>query len=272
MRKADEVIGPFDPLVGGVPEDEDAFFLIRRLAPERAQRVAEAFSDPIARSVGLAIVEIERNKPFGARRRLEEVLEEAPGHVEARAALLRLQAGRIAQGADPTTVVAAPLSDAERTLCDGWLARAGDPTGAALLALDDRLAAIPARHPLAVEAARLRIQARLRAGDAQQIEEAIVLAEDGLGDRPEPASLLLRAEVAAAGGDTGLALEVLNELIPRLEVARGSDEALWRRAREIAKALPVERDMARFHARVLRLLRVWPDRRAQAGPGPVAAG
>jgi hypothetical protein len=80
-------------------------------------------SDPRDRNVALALAELEEGKRVGPRRRLEEVLREDPHHAEGRAARLRLAAGEIAQGLDPEKIVQPPLSEAERTVASGWVAR-----------------------------------------------------------------------------------------------------------------------------------------------------
>ena len=252
MQGVDALIAPLDPLTRGLPEGTDAFYLLRDLAPVRARRVAESLPDPVERSVGLAIADLADNKRFGAERRLREVLAEDPRQRDARAALLRLQAGRIADGLDPATLVAPPLTAAEHAVADGWRARAEDPTGASLRDLEDRLAAVARRHPLGVEAARLRIQARLRSGDPQALEEAVVLAEESLGDRPDPASILLRAEAVAASGDIGLALEVLLDLANSIDPRLASSQALLLRGRRIAAELPIQPELAQLQATVLQ--------------------
>ena len=74
--------------------------------------------------------------------------------------------------------------------------------------------AIPLSHPLGEDAARLRILARISSGDPEQVREAMRIADAALGDRPDPRSLLLRAEAYAAAGEHGAVLETLIDLVP----------------------------------------------------------
>src|SRR5262249_50804693 len=156
----------------------------------------------------------KRNTP---RQKLEEALARDPRHVDARAALLRLSEGEIARGAEVEEILPPPLSDAERTLAAAWQARERDPSGQMLLALDSELAAIPLRYPLGIDAVKLRIKARLASGDPERVKEAVAIAGESLGNRSDPASILLRAEASAAAGDHLALLETLGVLIEELD-------------------------------------------------------
>jgi tetratricopeptide (TPR) repeat protein len=240
-HRSDLYLAPYDPLVKSLPEDVDVFYLLRRLdPPERVARVAAELADPVDRQVGEALALISEGKPVGARRALEEALEAAPRHAEARAALLRLSTSQLVRGRDPAEVVAPPLLEQERLVVRAWMARAEDPSGAALLALDDELARIPLQHPLGSDAARLRALARLQSGEPARIDEAVRIVEETLGDRPDPRSLLVRAEVYAKAGEHALVLEALDSFARRL--ANGPQGAwrqpLLRRARDLAREVP----------------------------------
>jgi hypothetical protein len=176
----------------------------------------------------------------GPRRKLEEALRLDPRHVEARAAMLRLSAGSIANGANPEQILAPPLSDEERALADGWASRARDPHALAADELEARLAAVSLRHPLGPDAVRLRVQGRLASGDPGLIKDGDLLAREHLGDRSDPSSILLLAETAAAIGDPAAALERLSELIDALDLRRPSSRALVFRARDLARATPAD--------------------------------
>jgi len=152
--------------------------------------------------------------------------------------LLRLSALAIAEGADPEQLVPSPLSDEERAVADGWVARSREPRSLASGPLDDRLAAVPTRHPLEIDAVRLRIQGRLASGDPALLKDADVLANQRLGHRSDPSSILLRAETAAAAGDPATVLRTLDEVIHALDPRRASARALIFRARELARATP----------------------------------
>ena len=236
--RSDKLLAPADPLVRALPPDTDLFGLLRRLAPFRGESVAKAFPNEIDREVGLALVDISTRKQVTARRRLEGVLEKDPRHVEARAALLRLSARSLAEGGKPERLLAPPLSDAERAIAAGWAARERDRSGAALLALDPALAAIPREHPLAIEASRLRIQARLAQPDAERATQAVDLAEASLGDRPRPQELLLRAEAYAAAGKSFETIETLGLVLDRTNPRIRSNRGIVRRVRQLTREIP----------------------------------
>jgi len=277
MRSIDQLVGPVDPLVRALPAGSDAFYVLRRFDAKRAKRVATALPDPIDRAVGEALSEIAEGKRVGPRRRLEEALTQDPAHAEARAALLRLSAGAIADGADPERLVRPPLSNAERALAEGWVARTHDPRGEALRALEADLAVIPLRHPLGADAVRLRVQARLQSGDSALVQEAVALAEASLGDRPDPSSILLRAEAGAAAGDDIAVLETLGELLDMLDPRQGSSRAQLHRARELARATQNDPELYWLRSRTLRRLgeradRVAAPRGGDAPQAPAAEG
>ncbi len=163
-----------------------------------------------------------------------------PLHTEARAAMLRLSTGAIADGADPERILPQPLSESERTLADAWAARARDPRELAAGPLEARLAAIPLRHPLGTDAARLRVQGRLASGDPALVKDAVELANATLGNRGDPSSILLIAETAAAAGDPVTVLKTLAELAEEIDARRSSSRALLVRARELARATPAD--------------------------------
>jgi len=261
--KIDEFIAPVDPLVRARPQSADVFVLLRYVRSSRAKRIAASLPDPVDRAVGEALAEIEEGKRVGPLARIRSALAQNPRHVEARAAMLRLSAGAIADGASPDTIVAPPLSDAERAVAAGWAARASDAHGEALRALEPQLAAIPASHPLGADAVRLRVQARIASGDPALAQEATVLAEASLDDRPEPSSILLRAEASAAAGDHVAALETLGDLVDHLDPKLPSALAIVRRARDLARSMPDEGD--------LRLLRQNTLQRLGAGRGVARA-
>lgn len=253
--RVDALIAPHDPLLGPRPGGEDFLYVLRNLPPERAQRVAEALPEGVDRKVARALAGIARGERGGPRRLLEEGLREAPRHEEARAALLRLSANAIVRGRRPETLVEAPLDAAERVVTDGWRATSADDDGAALRALEASLAAIPPRHPLAPDAARLRIEWRLRGGERERVREAMGLADESLGTRPDPRSLLLRAEAYAAAGEPAAALETLHLLGERLDRLGTVAAAYARRARELIRDTPRDPELAWLRWRAERVLR-----------------
>jgi spermidine synthase len=239
----DDFIAPVDPLVRARPPSIDVFRLMRYVRTSRAKRIAASLENPVDRAVGEALADIEDGKRVGPLEQIRGALARDPRHLEARAAMLRLSAGAIADGRNPEEVIAPPLSDAERAVAAGWAARASDPAGAALRALEPQLAVIPPGHPLGADAVRLRVQARLASGDPALVQEASALAEASLDDRLEPSSVLLRAEASAAAGDHVGALETLTELADHLDPRIPSTEALLRRARDLARSAPDDRDL-----------------------------
>ncbi len=240
LRITDSRFGPVDPLVRARPSGLDVFYLLRRLDPDRALRVARSLENRLDRAVGEALAGIAEAKRATPRRQLEEALVEQPRHVEARAALLRLSSNSVARGAHPEEILAPPLLEEERVLCLAWAARARDSDAAALRELDSRLAAIPLSHPLGEDAARLRILARISSGDPEQVREAMRIADAALGDRPDPRSLLLRAEAYAAAGEHGAVLETLIDLVPHLGPGEPANLAILRRARALVAATPAD--------------------------------
>jgi hypothetical protein len=254
--RIDDFIAPVDPLVRALPENTDVFRLLRYVRTSRARRIAAALPDPADRAVGEALADIEDGKRVGPSQRIQATLAQNPDHVEARAAMLRLSAGAIADGANPETFVAAPLSDAERAVAAGWLARGDGSRGEALRALEPQLAAIAPTHPLGADAIRLRVQGRIASGDAALAEEATALAEASLSDRPEPSSILLRAEASAAAGDPVAALETLGDLVDHLDPKQPSAYALANRARELARSMPDDGDLRILRQATLQRLGV----------------
>jgi hypothetical protein len=72
------------------------------------------------------------------------------------------------------------------------------------------------------------------------VEDADRLANEHLGDRSDPSSILLLAETAAAVGDPATVLERLSELLDALDPRRASSRAFVFRARDLARATPAD--------------------------------
>ena len=234
----DALTAPVDPLALRPPAEADRFYLLRQIHPTaRQERVAGTFEDPVDRLTAEALVGIAQGKRNSPRTKLREALEKDPHHREARAALLRLKAGELARGADPATLLAAPLSDAERVVATGWHVRNEDSSGDALLALDEELAAVPIVHPLGPDAARLRVQARVMSGEEERLQEAVAISEASLSHRPDPRSLLIRAEVFAAAGEDAALLQTLGVFLVSLRELEetGPRQAMVQRARNLAR-------------------------------------
>ncbi|MBW2418264.1 MAG: fused MFS/spermidine synthase [Deltaproteobacteria bacterium] len=207
-----DVLGEYDPLTRSQLTGESLFFLLRSLPAARAERIAESLADPNERGIGLALAGMTAGKREGPRALLREALAEAPRNEEARAAMLRLSVGAIAEGTEPSSIVAEPFSEAEEVMIAGWRARRVKDSGESLRSLEPELAAIPYRHPLATDATRLRIDWRVRSGEEERLLEAARLAEGGLGQWPDVPSLLLRASTTIAVGEYAIALDALGML------------------------------------------------------------
>ena len=231
-------LSELDPLVGasdGVRPVKLVASLVARRELERAQRVADAIDAPDERALATALIRLAEGKRGAARLALETALERDPTQPLARATLLRLDQGSVADGSWPDGLEA-DASPAETAVTAAWRAeRARD--WAALEALDPRLAEIQPADPLAIEAALLRVAWRNGAGRAQDEVGAIVdavlpLVNDGRE------LLLAKARAASATRDDALLLSVAarlarspltatmrSELVRQVESA---DESLWK--------------------------------------------
>ena len=260
------LVAPHDPLLASRPPDEDFLFLLRNLDPARARRVADALADPLERKVARALTGMAAGAREGPRALLLEALAEAPRHEEARAALLRLSVRRVERG-DGERLLEPPLSDAERAVTAGWRARELDDGGEALRALEPSLAEVPLRHPLQIEATRLRIRWRLRSGEPERVREAIALADESLGWSPDPASLLLRAQAYVAAEEHAAVLDTLELVGARLDRSSSVSAAYLLHARELLRATPRRPELAWLRGRAERKL----DLRGPTAPGSRSA-
>ena len=251
--RMEEATAEFDPLVRAHHADLDIAYLLRRLAPERGRRVAEALEDPVEREVGLALAELSEGKRASARKRLSTVLDSKPRHTEARAAMLRASVNRIASGRDVGSIIEAPLDESERAIVAGWRKDTTDAEWTET-ELDDALARIPLQHPLGHDAARLRIRERLDGDDPERVREAMRLVDASMGDRPDARALLLRAEAYSAGEEYGAALETLILLGQELQGEGALAPAFTQRAREIARGIPDLPELQRLRNHVRRRL------------------
>ena len=234
----DALVAPADTLALRPPDDADFFYLLGQISPtERKQRLVETLEDPVDRITAEAIVDMERGKRAGPLQKLEEALEADPRHREARAAFLRLSARQLAEGRSPGELLAEPLSPAEQVVAQGWRAREADASGETLLQLDEALAAIPITHPLGHDAARLRAQGRVQTGDLERIREAVDISEASLSHRPDPRSLLIRAEVFSAAEEDAAVLQTLSHFLMSLHSSDTGVKhpALTQRARILAQ-------------------------------------
>ena len=196
-RRIDELIAPVDPLVRALPDGTDVFCLAAPPACD-AREARGGVAARSARSRGRRGARRDRNRASGSVRGASSRKRSLAIRATSRAAR-RCYASRQARSrAAPIPRRSCPRRSPTRSARSpraGWPARA-IRAERPLRALDAQLAAIPLRHPLGVDAVRLRVQARLASGDPALVEEAVEIAEESLGDRPDPSSLLLRAEAS----------------------------------------------------------------------------
>lgn len=206
---ANELFASQEPLTP-VPADLDVTYLVRRMAAsglgERAQRIAEAQSDPVLRASARAALALQRGRKERARRLANEALALDPNALHAHEIALAAE--------DPDRVEAARsgvLGEAARTLVQARSA-AAERRWDDLAGLDSALAATPVRSPLALEATRLRARWRLESGDAARAREGMELLDaqnTRFFDRDE---LAMRARLAARAGEISGALASWAEL------------------------------------------------------------
>lgn len=206
---ANDLFAAQEPLAP-VPADLDVTYVVRRMAAgglsERAQRIADAQPDPVARASARAALALQRGRDALARRLAAEALALDPDAVRARE--IALAAG------DPGAV------DAARAGTSGEAARsfvrardaAGERDWDAVAALDAALAAIEVRSPLALEATRLRARWRLESGDVDRAREGIELLDAQNTRFADRSELRMRAQLAAKAGEIPGALAGWTEL------------------------------------------------------------
>ncbi len=236
---ADRVLAPYEPTLEGTPE-LDPFYLVRRLIRRgqaaRARRLAESWSEPVARATGIGLAKLAQDESAGEFD-LRQALSLAPdGDPRAAEALHALLVARYRQpiiDGEPVSFTERFPEDPGAAVIAGWRA-SGTGDQEQLRRLEERLAAIGPRHPLFPAASRLRAEWRIESGDPEAAAEALALLEMILPVAATPADLLHYARAAASGGEPLRALATLAEVLPRLE--RGSGQA--REARALLRSLP----------------------------------
>jgi hypothetical protein len=225
VEGASALLEPLDPLVPPPPE-LDAVRLVERIAkgglPARAMRVADAIPDPALRAtarsaLALAVGDHAQARSLAAAALVldpqSERTQELAVAAELATAVERARSGALGPG--PAALVAAR----EAAAAADW---------SRVAALDAALAAIDPRSPLAPEAVTLRARWRLARQDAAAAHEGLAIV-DAVGEVfPSRDQLRLRAELAAAAGETSGALATWGEL------AQGGTRAERRTA--VAKA------------------------------------
>ncbi len=237
---ADRILAPYDPLLE-TDLDVDRLVLIRGLirrgAADRARRLAEASPDPIIRATGIGLTKLAGDGSAGELE-LRDALGLAAGDSDPRArealhALLLARYRPAIRAGEPVSFTERFPTDPAAAVIAGWRA-AGTGDRRALRVLEQRLAAVDARHPLFHEATRLRAEWRIESGQGETAAEAMTLLEPALSPVGRPADLLLYARAAVDAGQPKRALAALGEALPRLE--RGSGPA--REVAEVLRSLP----------------------------------
>ncbi len=236
---ADHILAPYEPTLEAAPE-LDPLYLVRRLIRRgqaaRARRLAESWSEPVARATGIGLAKLALDESAGEYD-LRQVLSLAPdGDPRAAEAFHALLVARYRQpiiDGEPVSFTERFPEDPGAAVIAGWRA-SGTGDQEQLRRLEKRLAAIGPRHPLFPAASRLRAEWRIESGDLEAAAEALALLETILPMAATPADLLRYARAAASGGEPLRALATLAEVLPRLE--RGSGPA--REARALLRSLP----------------------------------
>ena len=230
----------YDPLLRETPE-LDRVVLVRRLLAldfdARAQRVADATADPVARDTAQGVVRAATGRPRAASQALERALAADPAAREARAALLKLRRAALVAGDDAPLAPLGTLHDDESAVLAGWrAAERGDL--AALRALEPRLASQGPRVPLHEEAVRLRIEWRVASGDPQLAAEALPLVDALIPTSVSARDEVLRARVLAATGDATSAVVTLAQSGLTLRGRSEREREVATEARRLVRALP----------------------------------
>ncbi|MCP3983487.1 MAG: hypothetical protein GY723_03815 [bacterium] len=261
---ADLMLVNRDPLL----EDRgvlDRVALVQRLLAgneiERAQRIAGAIREPIARETALGHLALAR----GARRRaavaFSRVLARDPSALSARAGLVRLRRKALLAGDPKALRLAAGLDAGGLSVVEGWRVGA-EGNQAELRALEDRLTQVPPRHPYQPDALRMRAAWRLESGDPEQARVALELLDALILLEGEAEDLISRARAAALSGHPRIAMLDLSEVVATLEQSRsqGRRDEISRLARSALQALNefpddplrrVEREEQRRRLRVI---------------------
>jgi tetratricopeptide (TPR) repeat protein len=265
LQAARDLFDPLDPLVRApalrlVP-------LIRSLtahgAGERATDLARGYEGAVE-EIGLGWVELGAFRSGRAARHFQRALELDPGNRDALEGLISAQrtvlvAGEEVPGLEPGSL------DADLTaLIDAWR-RAREKDWRGVAELDELLASISPGEALFELAARVRIEWRLAAPDAERAAQALVIAETLLLRNWVPFDALLHAEAAIAAGRIepamGSFVNVANRILLAPLARTPQARILAERALEVARALPEEQQAE---------VRAWF--RADAQPGAQREG
>jgi spermidine synthase len=232
---AQRILAPYDPL-RQPPEELDLAYLVRRLlrqgSVERGRLLAESLEVPLERLTATGLAALAAGRRDAAEFSLREALRIDSRDPVVLAALLTLYRPAIVRG-EPVSFVRRFAADPEAALIEGWQL-SGAQRWPAVRRLEERLAAVDARHPLYEPATRLRAAWRIESGERPLGHEALTLLEPLLAPVAQPVDLLLHGRAAAALGRPRAALAAVGEALPR--IAAGS--ATMREAEKLLGSLP----------------------------------
>lgn len=236
--------------------------------------------DPLPRTVRQPLVALRRLLDLGQKERAEHLLAAMPPGEDAEVAKALLLAARGERGkailllrslpSTPTTrgeLVALfrqelqrgdeaslleETRDPERAVAEGWRLEAGQ-----LAALESRLEAIPAGHPLAADALRLRIRSRLAGGSPEEAQEALALTELLLAGSKQPTDFLLRLEAAQVLDQRWIEIATLDELVEGVRTGRIAANLLSRAEPFLANLERMEEQSSTAGLPLAQLLARW---------------
>jgi spermidine synthase len=248
-------LADFDPLRAA--HGLDGPRLVRRLLetqqPARAAGVAEALADPARRREAQALVRAAAGSREGTAA-LAAVVAADPGAREAAAALVLLSRRELVSGEAGPEARAAAAAEPAAAVVEAWRAETRREA-VALRGLDARLAAVPAGDAHFAEAARLRIEGRLRSGRPADAEEAVELADQLLARLRRPAHWLLRIRALAGSGRAEAALGDLEEIFAAVSGERPVPQ-FAAACLEALAAIPAQPALAARRAALERALRL----------------
>jgi len=247
--------GPHDPLLtmdlGGI----DPFYLSQSLPSQRAETLRERLTNPGDVRLAQAIADRRAGRFEAARLELDELLAAEPANEVARAERLGLNSFRIATAKQrATSLVAAPLLAREEFLVEGWRA-AATQDWKHLETLDTGLARIPRTHPLAREAAELRIRWRIASADPARGREAVRIFDDAPWFYRHLDGALLRSEASLVANDPRAALNALADVTRASRRSPGLGKAFAKRASELVERIPQTPELDPIRARVHQRIR-----------------
>ncbi len=262
---AERAFAPHDPLLAD--PRPDTLYMIRRLirqgTAERARKLADGLTDPVARKTAIGLVELAAGRESAGELALREALGLDSEALEARHGLLSLYRPAILRG-EPVALAERFRGEPAAAVIAGWR-HLGSGESKAISHFDADLAAIDVKHPLFADATRLRAEWRIAGGDPHLAAEAMSLIEPLLAPQARSNDLLLHARAAAAAGVPGKALAALAEALPKLQRASEAE----RQARSLLRSLPRDETLEDWRSTLEQRLRQ-PARQRGSGPKPGA--